>query len=99
MKRRLIRYRTASNQTLDNVKLIEGVFEELHAKEPVGVRYLVLKLDDGGFVHFVEADDNSSPLTDLEAFRAFQNRLKDRQIEPTAVSGAVVVGDYRMLSK
>jgi hypothetical protein len=99
MMRRLISYRTAPERASENAELIKGVFEELSARAPAGLRYLALNLDDGRFVHFVEMEDGSVPLPQLESFRAFQSGLKDRQIEPTSTSGVTIIGDYRMLAK
>ena len=100
MKRNLIRYRTAQDRAAENEALIKSVFEELQAKTPTGLRYLVLNLGDGHFVHFVEADeDGPSPLPQLESFKTFQRGLKDRQVEPTSVSSVTIVSDYHMLAK
>jgi hypothetical protein len=101
MKRTLIRYKTKSERTQENQRLIESVFEELDAKSPDGVRYLVLRLDDGTFVHFVAVDteDSASPIPGLEAFQLFQRGIKERCIEPPQSRAATVVGNYRMLGK
>ena len=99
MRRSLIRYRVVSGQVPENAALVERVFEELRSRAPTDLRYLVLKLDDGGFVHFVETDGDQSVLPRLESFRAFQSGLRERQIEPTTASGATIVGDYRMLAR
>ena len=99
MKRNLIRYRISPERVSENATLIKGVFEELNAKSPNGLRYAVLNLDDGGFVHVVETENEPSLLTQLESFRAFQRNLKDRQIEPAVALGVTIVGNYRMLAK
>jgi hypothetical protein len=96
MKRTLIRYRTRPETTQENQRLIENVFQELHAKSPQGVRYMVLKLDDGTFLHFVEAGDGGNPLLELEAFLAFQRGIKDRCAESPQARDAVIVGNYRV---
>ena len=72
MKRMLIRYKAKPEQVQENERLIETVFQELRATSPDGVRYLVLKLDDGTFAHFVavETEDGTSPLPQLAAFRS-----------------------------
>lgn len=99
MKRTLIRYVTKPGRAEENQRLIEGVFRELHAKAPSGVRYMALRLDTGTFVHFVEVDDadGSNPLPELDAFRLFQNGIRDRQVEPAQLSSAAIIGNYRML--
>jgi hypothetical protein len=99
MKRTLIRYKTKPDRAQENQRLIEGVFAELETKSPDGVRYLVLRLDDGTFVHFVAVDPKEAviSITELEAFRLFQSGHKDRCIEPPQSSAATIVGNYRML--
>ncbi len=99
MKRTLIRYRTKTEATQQNQRLIENVFAELQAKSPEGVRYMALKLDDGTFLHFVESHDGGSALPQLEAFRAFQGGIKERCDEPPRASEAIIVGNYRMLGE
>ncbi len=101
MKRTLIRYKTKPELADSNAGLIAGVFAELAAAKPEGVRYLALRLDDGTFIHFVEtaADDGSSALPKLAAFQAFQSGIRERCAEPPQVRQATVVGNYRMLGE
>ena len=99
MKRTLVRYKTTPEQADENARLVGKVFEELQAKSPDGVRYLVLQLDDGTFVHFVETADGASPIPALEAFRSFQSGIKERCIEPPRSGDAAIVGNYRMLGE
>jgi hypothetical protein len=99
MKRTLVRYKTRPDMAQENERLIEKVFQELQAKSPQDVRYLALRLGDGTFVHFsmVESDDGANPIPGLEAFRSFQNGIKERCIEPPQAGDATIVGNYRML--
>jgi len=99
MRRTVVRYRTKPQHTEENERLIADVFRELKARSPDGVRYLVLKLDDGTFVHFVtvETDAGVSPLPALEAFGRFQSGVRDRCAEPPQSADATVVGAYRIL--
>ncbi len=101
MKRSLIRYRTKPERTEENERLIKGVFAELQAKSPAGVRYLALKLGDGGFIHFVavDGDAGANPIPTLDAFRAFQSGIKDRCLELPQSGEVTVVGNYRMLDE
>ena len=99
MKRTLIRYKTRPDAADRNAGLIEKVFEELKAKKPPGVRYLSLRLDDNTFVHLVEAEEDSTPLPSLDAFKAFQSGIRERCIEPPQPNNATIVGNYRMLSE
>ena len=99
MKRSLIRYRTKPDETEENERLIKGVFEELHAKSPDGVGYLVLKLADGNFVHFVSVEADVNPIIGLAAFKAFQSGVRDRAMEPPQAGEVTIVGNYRMLGE
>jgi hypothetical protein len=99
MKRTLVRYKTKPDRTDENETLIQGVFRELRAKAPEGIRYLALKLDDGTFVHFVanETKDGTNPIPALDAFKSFQQEIRDRCLESPQSAGVTVVGNYRML--
>jgi hypothetical protein len=99
MKRTLIRYKTKPEATEQNQRLIEAVFAELEAKAPEGVRYMVLRLADGSFAHFVERAESDRTLPELETFRAFQNGIRERCIEPPQPNEATIVGNYRMLGE
>ena len=96
MKRMLVRYKTKPEAADLNQRLIEAVFQELHAKAPDGVQYMVLRLSDGSFLHFVRGKTDIIPA--LDAFKPFGSTVKDRCIEPPQQSEATVIGDYRTLS-
>ncbi|MDB5640514.1 MAG: hypothetical protein JWP51_5422, partial [Bradyrhizobium sp.] len=100
MKRTLIRYKTKPDMADRNAELIAGVFAELKAASPAGVRYLSLRLDDDTFVHFVETEsDSGSTISALDAFKAFQSGIRERCIEPPQPGSATIVGNYRMLAE
>lgn len=99
MKRILVRYKTKPEKAQENERLIEAVFQELRAKSPEGVRYLALKLGDGTFVHFASVEGGANPLSALEAFRSFQQDIKERCIEPPQAGDVTIVGNYRMLAE
>ena len=101
MKQTVVRYRIKPEQERDNVRLVEGVFRELTAKAPEGVRYMCVKLNDGTFVHFatVESKDGVHPITSLDAFRAFQSNIKERCMELPQSADATIVGNYRMIGE
>jgi hypothetical protein len=96
---KVIRYRTKPERAEENARLIERVFAELRAASPQGLRYLVLRLGDGGFVHLVtaETEEGTSPLTRLPAFKAFSGGVAERCLEPPQTSEATIIGDYHML--
>jgi hypothetical protein len=81
----------------ENQRLIEAVFRELQARAPLDLRYLVLRLADGTFLHFVERDADANPIAGIAAFRAFQEGINERTIALPEPSEATIVGDYRML--
>lgn len=97
MKRTLVRYRTKPEKAQENQRLIEKVFEELHAKSPKGLCYLALRLGDDTFVHFVSVEEGAPSVTALDAFQAFQSGIKERCAEPPQAAAATIVGNYRML--
>ena len=100
MKRTLIRYKTKPDMADKNAALIAGVFAELKATKPQGLRYLSLRLDDDSFVHFVESEsDSGSALPALAAFKAFQSGIRERCIERPQPGSATIVGNYRMLAE
>ncbi|MDR3487623.1 MAG: hypothetical protein P4M05_22315 [Bradyrhizobium sp.] len=101
MKRTLIRYKTKPDMADKNAELIAGVFAELKATRPDGVRYLSLRLDDDSFIHLVEteADDGASVIPGLAAFKAFQSGIRERCLEPPQLGGVRIVGNYRMLNE
>jgi hypothetical protein len=99
MKHTVVRYKARPESADENQRLIEQVFRELHVSLPDGVRYLVLRLEDDTFLHFVGTDraDGKSLLPELDAFRSFQSGIKERCVEPPRPSPATIVGSYRML--
>src|SRR5258707_15320056 len=99
MKRTVVRYKTRAETADENARLIQKVFEELRAKSPEGVRYLVLWLGDGTFVHFsaVDGEDGVSPIPRLEAFGHFQEGIKQRCVTPPQCSEATILRDPRLL--
>jgi hypothetical protein len=100
MKKTLIRYKTKPELADKNAELIAGVFAELKAAKPEGLRYLSLRLDDNTFVHFVESEsDAGSALPTMAAFKAFQSGIRERCIEPPQPGSATIVGNYRMLAE
>jgi hypothetical protein len=99
MKRTVVRYSTKPEQTQENERLIAVVFEELRAKSPQGVRYLVLKLADGAFLHFSSVEDGARPVTALDAFRSFRKDIEGRCLEPPQAADASLIGNYRMLAQ
>ena len=99
MTKRLIRYKATPDRADENQRLIEAVFQELRERRPEGVRYMVLRMADDSFAHFVEVEGGANPLQALESFRKFSSTTAERTLEPPIASEARVIGDYRMLEK
>ncbi|RWK54647.1 MAG: hypothetical protein EOR48_16660 [Mesorhizobium sp.] len=75
------------------------MFEALDETAPQGVRYLVLELDDGEFVHVVGEGNDTSALTGLAAFEAFTQNHAERRSTPVRRSPAKIIGNFRMLEE
>jgi len=97
-KTTMIRYRTRPECADENQRAVEEVFSQLASAAPPSVRYLTLRLPDATFVHVVMCEDgaDASAVTELPAFRVFQDGVRARCVEPPRPSDAIVVGTYRM---
>ncbi len=96
MRTVMVRYRTTEEQADANEALIRAVFAELRSTTPKGIRYTSYRLADGvTFVHIATLESpDKSPLTVLPAFKAFQERIRDRCIEPPVVTEMSIVDSY-----
>ena len=98
MRRVMVRYRVKRDRVEENEELVRAVYEELGSTRPEGLRYATFKLEDGvSFVHLAETEDGDNPLSQLTAFREFQNEIADRCDEPPVVTKLDRVGSYRLL--
>ncbi|MEO7370728.1 MAG: hypothetical protein ABI949_02365 [Ilumatobacteraceae bacterium] len=99
MSATVVSYQARPERAQENQRLIEGVFAELEAKQPVGFTYKVFRLEDGvSFVHVViEHDDVDEPdsLQDVDAFQAFVAGIGERCDVPPVAMGATLIGGYR----
>ena len=99
--RSVIRYRTKPEWANENHRLVENVYAELGARDPGGIRYATLRLEDGEtFIHIFMTDsaDGGNPLSSSPAFAEFQRNLAERCSEQPVAQSATVVGSYRLLS-
>lgn len=96
MKQVLVQYQVKPESAAENQRLVEEVFEELRARAPAGVQYLVLRLEDGGFAHFFSGEEGAPALPTLAAFQRFRQGLAGRVVEEPRSRAAVVVGHYGM---
>jgi hypothetical protein len=97
----LIRYKTKPESADENQRLIENVYAELADRNPGGMRYATLRLEDGvTFIHIFMTDSDETPNTmgEIAAFAEFQRGLSNRCIEQPIAHAATVIGSYRLLT-
>ena len=93
----VVSYQVRPEAVAEHVRLIEAVFEQLHAEQPDNVEYKVVRLDDGvSFVHVSSADtpDGSNPLPELAAFKEFGRDSAARVATPPVPTAADIIGSY-----
>jgi hypothetical protein len=98
MRQVMVRYKVKPEQVARNEELVQRVYDELRQTAPAGLHYATFVLEDGvSFVHVASSEtaDGGNPLTDVEAFRAFQEGIGDRCDEPPVAVGLRQVGAYR----
>jgi hypothetical protein len=89
----IVRYETRPESTMDNQRLIEKVFAELHGTDPGGIRYASFR-DGAAFTHVAITEGAGNPLRDNAAFAEFQRDIAARCLtQPEAVS-VTVIGSY-----
>lgn len=99
MKRVIVRYKVKRDQVAENERLVRAVYDELHQTRPEGLRYATFQLEDGqSFVHLAstETESGQNPLSEVEAFKRFQEDIADRCEEPPLVTGLREIGSYRL---
>src|ERR1017187_2868565 len=99
MQKRLVtRYATQSKEAADeNQRRVEGVFAELEANQPDNVSYIVLRLEDGSFVHVSfhdHGDDEVNPISSTAAFAHFQDGQGERREGGVDQQKGTFVGCY-----
>jgi hypothetical protein len=97
----VIRYRTKPESADENQALVEKVYEELSNRDPGGMRYATLRLEDGvTFIHIfmTDSEDVPNPLRTSGAFAEFQRNLANRCAEQPVAMTAKIVGSYRLLN-
>jgi hypothetical protein len=96
---RVVRYRTEPEHADENERLIRAVFAELAETRPDGLRYGVVRLDDGvSFVHVAVLESGENPLASSPAFAEFQSGVSARCAEgPTPADGRLI-GSYHLLT-
>ena len=97
MHRTIARYTVKPGQEERNAELVRAVYRELAERAPAGFTYNTYRLHDGRtFVHVAEREgDEPVPLTQLAAFRAFQDGIGERCEWGPVVGAAETIGSYR----
>jgi hypothetical protein len=94
MRQVMVRYKVKPEHAAENEALVRAVYEELAERQPEGLRYATYKLDDGvSFVHV--ARSTGDVLSEVAAFRRFQEGIRERCDEPPVVTEVDEVGSYR----
>ena len=102
MRRVMVRYRVKPDRAAENEELVRAVYDELERVRPDGLRYATFQLDDGvSFVHIsvTDTEDGRSPLSEVQAFRRFQENIGDRCEELPVVTSVREIGSYRFLGE
>jgi hypothetical protein len=98
-RRVIVRYTVKPDQVERNEALIRAVYDELERVRPDGLQYATFRLGDGAeFVHLASSRsaDGRSPLTEIAAFRAFQEGIHDRcEVAPVSTE-LHEIGSYRV---
>jgi len=93
----MVRYRVKADQVARNEELVRAVYAELHLSEPTGLRYATFRLEDGlTFVHIAENEAARNPLSDVQAFKEFQQDIEARCDEPPVVTELHEIGAFRL---
>jgi hypothetical protein len=99
MRRVMVRYKVKADHVATNEELVRAVYDELQRIQPAGLRYATYRLDDGvSFVHLasIETKDGHSPLSDVQAFRKFQENIDARCDEAPVATELREIGSFRL---
>jgi hypothetical protein len=97
----VVSYSVRPEAVAEHVRLIEAVFEQLHAEQPDNIEYKVMRLHDGiSFVHVSTADtpDGSNPIPELATFRQFSQDAAARVATAPAPKAADIIGSYHPIA-
>jgi hypothetical protein len=95
----MVRYKVKPDRAAENERLVRAVYDELEHSRPAGLHYATFQLDDGvSFVHLasIETEDERSPLSEVNAFKAFQKDIGERCDEPPVVTEIREIGSFRV---
>jgi hypothetical protein len=95
MRTVMVRYRVKPERVEEHEALVRAVFHELSGKAPPGLRYGAYKERDGlSFVHLAFVEVEGNPLSSLESFRAFTERIAERCDQAPATTELSAVGTH-----
>jgi hypothetical protein len=98
----MVRYKVKPERAAENEALVRAVYDELERTEPGGLHYATFQLGDGvSFVHIAstETADGTNPLSQVEAFRQFQEHIQDRCDEAPVVTELREIGSFRLFTR
>jgi hypothetical protein len=99
MRQVMVRYRVKPERVAENEELVRAVYDELSRTDPAGLRYATFKLDDGvSFLHLASTEDGQNPLSQVKAFRRFQENIAERCDERPVVTELSEIGSFRVFS-
>ena len=93
----LTQSRLKPERVAENERLAAAVFEALKQQQPPGLRYATFRLADGvSFMHIVshEEADGVNALTELPAFKAFAEGVRERCEVPPIRVELTEIGSY-----
>ena len=99
MRRVMVRYKVKADHLAPNEELVRAVYDELQRTQSAGLRYVTFQLDDGvSFVHLasIETEDGQSPLSDVQAFKQFQENIGERCDEAPVATELREIGSFRV---
>jgi len=97
MERIIARYKVKRDKAQEHEMLVDEVFRELGSKLPGGVRCLVLKLNDGSYIHVAFIENRTRLSHALESFGLFQITIAERCTEPPLQGDLTIFRDYGVL--
>jgi hypothetical protein len=100
MSQVIVSYKVKPERVAENEQLVRAVYAELDRERPDGLRYATFRLEDGvSFIHVAsnETEDGHNPLSNVAAFKAFQENVHDRLDEGPVVHNVDAIGSYRLL--
>jgi hypothetical protein len=99
MRQVMVRYKVRPDRAAENAELVRAVYDELRSTDPAGLRYATFQLDDGvSFVHLASTEDGQNPLSQVKAFKRFQENIDDRCDEAPVVTELREIGSFHLFA-